>query len=516
MVDESLNTSEEKLSVSILSEILVAGFPVAVQMGVTVANSMGNAILFSHISPKAEHSAAAAIVFTVQSALSVTLCGFFYRLPAIINDHQQKYSTPQVIVSALVLAGLVGIPIGLITSFSIKPIFLALHTDKAVCDIIGEYYLFFPIGLLAYLMSSSCYQASLVVLNKNEKNNQNTGFFFSFIEMLKYNVNIKVSMINLLLNFGLDYILLELISIKTISPVKIISINFSTANMARLFLYLFSFRELDFFSAKVFHECVSDIFNNGIGACVQMFSELGVYMLLPFLSVWLLENTTENLRILNVITQYMMLSQAVAIVLGQTAMRLIKEKCFEKRYNDVMQYIQPILTFGIAWNLLGMTLALSMPSVLIRIFHGPIENHNTGLSHDLRTMLAIQFFLGTMDVCRNIIPFVWRIFKIYNLTTQLSVSCGVLGIALSILLAKPVGLGIAGIVLGPAISQFLFGIISLLAWKKLNDVYGVKKLYEAKSNESIDSMWKLPALFFSDNFKSDEEEPLMVGIAPGT
>ena len=124
-------------------------------------------------------------------------------------------------------------------------------------------------------------------------------------------------------------------------------------------------------------------------------------------------------------------------------------------------------------------------------------------------MLAIQFFLGTMDICRNIIPFALRSLKIFRISTHMSVCCGVLGLSLSMLLAKPVGLGIAGIVLGPAISQFLFGILSLVVWQKLISVNTAKKLYEAASNNHIDSLWHLPALFFSSKSENAEMQPLI-------
>jgi Na+-driven multidrug efflux pump len=464
----SKNESRYTIYLRIAKDISTLTFAIILSNSSTTLNNFVNALILSNLSPKEDSSAAAAIIFSSQAFYVLVASAFLYTIPALWPSEKEEQK--KMVTNGIALAVLVSIPAAIVSYFT-GNFFRYMGTQKQVCDIVDEYYsiyaLFFPLTLLTIALGQIAISLKRRLLIQ------------------------KNAILSVLLTSGFSLLFAKVWPQDSFSKVKIVAMSYCSGSLIRFLYYGFIFYRENFFekwTTNILNTHVPllcEMLNMGWKISIHLFSELGALAILPLLTVRLLQNNTENLAILNTMSQYFTFSIMIPLALSQAMASLVRGLSEKMHHDQIQLYGNCVLAMSTLYNVICLIVGLAIPTELASLFLNPDENDNAGMSGDFRAMFAMLFIGLLFNSYRDILTSALRPLGVVKPPMVGSlVTLWLMGIPSSILFAKYTDLGIAGILMGYFVGVVIGSLYLLRVWSNVFSPEYVQNISEDQNNET--------------------------------
>ncbi len=493
------NSQHRESNYIVMMNIARLAFPIMANQIAGTLNNFGSSLLLSNFAPKEDSSAASAIIFPMQVLYVVVFSAFLFPISFMLQRHAELKDTRKMVSAGILAAFLASLIPTVLAPFT--GMLYSSTAPNSITEIVDDYYSVFWCSLPFMLIAVAMEQVAMA-LHKQK---------------LLY----VGSALNLICTLGFSALFTQIYSLEhlDLSDTQTIALGYLVGSVARILLYTADFIRNDFFelpSPAAFTEnkhLLTDILKNGLPISIQLFSELAAVSVLSYLTVWLLDNKTENLTILNVMNNYNLFSVILPIALGMAAGIVIGNLREEQKYHDIQRYGNIILAMSTAYNLLWLIAGLAAPETLASLFMDTSDITNNGISGDLRGMFGIIFTGLLFNSYRDVISGELRGLNIYKPPTSASiVALWVIAFVAEYILAKPADLGIAGLLTGYYIGTFSGAMYLLATWLENSQPEQAKLLTDDENaKKQVDRYTYVPGcnMYNPPRERSDSAEPLL-------
>lgn len=458
-----------RLHDSILKKLILLSFPIIISNLINASSSLISMFFIAMLNPEA--LAAGAIITSTYGLIVMLVVALLYSVSIMVGQNHgaaRFNEAGSIVFSGVTLAFILGVPLTCLM-LNITPILIWLHQPAQVSELVGEYFHGIAYGLIPSLIGATYTQFFLGVSKAK------TVFYFTTMGVL---IN---SILSYLFIFGYGWCesygvfgagLANSLTACILLIVMLVTIKVSP-----------NLKKYQLFSRQACHLTYLNIlFKIGFPISLQYGAELLAFSVITFLMG---SFGATALGAQQITLQCSMIAIMVVMGISQAATILTSQALGEKNTSSLRVIANYSFMLGIIFMLVVAFVYWFIPLSLIS-FYMDIHNPYVQPMLDLaKTLLAIAAFTQLFDAGRNIAAGLLRGLGDTKSSMWTSmISCWLIGIPASIILAFIFDLGAIGLRLGIMLG-ILVGSIHLVSRVYKGKLSYTEKSFHTRQKEAI-------------------------------